>query len=58
MTIAEQLEERGIRKGRQEGRLETARNLIRDTTLSNEMIAGATGLDIAQVAELREQLKS
>lgn len=57
----EQWKQKGLEEGRQEGRqeglLEAARNLIRDTPLTDEVIAHATGLDIVRVAELREEIR-
>ncbi|QEA40833.1 Rpn family recombination-promoting nuclease/putative transposase [Pistricoccus aurantiacus] len=58
---AKQWPEHWKQEGRQEGeekaRLETARNLIRDTSLTDEAIASATGLDVEQVTELRTELR-
>lgn len=44
-------------KWKQEGRLETARNLLRDTQLPDDVVAKAAKLDIIQVRELRNELK-
>jgi predicted transposase/invertase (TIGR01784 family) len=60
MTIAEIWEAQGIEKGRQEGRqeekLEVARNLIK-INLSIEQIAEVTGLEIKSIEKLREQIE-
>ncbi|WP_110650105.1 hypothetical protein [Salinicola peritrichatus] len=61
----EQWKQQGLEEGRQEGRqegaekarLETARNLIRETSLADETISSATGLSVSEVAELRAELR-
>lgn len=53
----ERWKQEGRLKAEEKTRLETARNLIRDTSLMDEVIAGATGLDVAQVTELRLELR-
>ncbi len=42
-------------QGREEGRLEIARNLIVRTQMDDQMIAEIAGLTIEQVAELRAE---
>lgn len=49
--------EKWKQEGKERQALQTARNLIRDTSLTDEVIANATGLDIAQVTELRAEPK-
>ncbi|MCT4662020.1 MAG: hypothetical protein N4A40_09190 [Tissierellales bacterium] len=56
MTIAEIWEAQGMEKGRQEEKLEVARNLIK-INLSTEQIAEVTGLELQRIEKLREQIE-
>jgi len=44
-------------EGRQEGRQETARNLINRTEMNDQMIAEIAGLTIDEVSQLRSAIK-
>lgn len=51
--------DQGLKEGRDEGRtaalIQTARNLVRTTTLDDSAIAAATGLSITVVTTLRQE---
>ncbi|WP_261391968.1 hypothetical protein [Halomonas sp. DP5N14-9] len=47
----------GEQKGEQKARLEVARNMIERTQLDDQTVADLSGLDIAQVRTLRDELK-
>ncbi|WIX33260.1 hypothetical protein QO259_00960 [Salinicola sp. JS01] len=42
---------------KQEGRLETARNMLVRTSMDDQMISELTGVDVERVRKLREELK-
>ncbi|MDL4864691.1 Rpn family recombination-promoting nuclease/putative transposase, partial [Halomonas elongata] len=50
--------EQGIEVGEERRAVQTARNLIADTSLPDEQIANATGLSLAHVQELRREVDS
>ena len=44
-------------EGRQEGRQETARNLVNRTEMNDQMIAEIVGLTVDEVSQLRSEIK-
>ncbi|MFM9272179.1 Rpn family recombination-promoting nuclease/putative transposase [Halomonas elongata] len=54
----ERFKQEGIEVGEERRAVQTARNLIADTSLSDEQIANATGLSLAHVQELRREVDS
>ncbi|MDN3525296.1 Rpn family recombination-promoting nuclease/putative transposase [Halomonas sabkhae] len=54
----ERFKQEGIEVGEERRAVQTARNLIADTSLPDEQIANATGLSLAHVQELRREVDS
>ena len=52
MTIAQQLEQKGLEKGRQEGKMEVARNLLQKG-IPLESVSELTGLSNDELAKIR-----
>ncbi len=52
MTIAQQLEQKGLEKGRQEGKMEVARNLLQKG-IPLESVRELTGLSNDELAKIR-----
>ena len=50
---AKKSEEVGIQKGRKEGKIETARNMLRKAKFTLEDIAEVTGLTLEEINELK-----
>lgn len=53
----DQWKQEGLLEGEEKTRLETARNMIERTAMDDQTIADLAGLDVARVAELREEYK-